>query len=85
MVLRRGGRSVLSYSWIDRRGRFLAEWFRHAAALDRSPLVRPAHMLAIRISTPIESGAASEVMAEHRIREAWNRLAPQLVGYASIP
>jgi exosortase len=82
MELRRGAHSVITYSWIERRGSGLTEWFRQALALDGSPLVRPEHMLAIRLTTtrpPTELGLAA---AEKRIRRVWARLAPELVGYA---
>lgn len=82
MVLRRGARSVLSYSWFERRESFGREWWRQAAALDRSPFVRPEHILAIRISTPIERSDAGGRQAEARVRQAWLRLAPELEGYA---
>ena len=84
MVFRRGARSVLSYSWIERRGGFFDEWFRQAAALDRSPFVRPAHMLAIRLTTPLGAGTSGIEAAEERIRRAWRKLAPELGGYAPI-
>ena len=86
MVLRRGARQVLSYSWIERSGSLPIEWFRKAAALDRSLLVRPGHMLAIRLSTTLGS-TESEVeveAAEQRIRGVWQRLEPELDGYAVI-
>jgi len=83
MLLRRGARSVLSYSWIERRGSLPGEWFRQAAALDRSPLVRPAHMLAIRLSTTLGPGGSNLREAEERIRRVWERLAPELIDYAS--
>jgi len=82
MVFRRGARSLLSYSWFERRESFWREWWRQAAALDRSPFVRPEHILAIRISTPVEPTAAGEREAEARVRQAWARLAPELEGYA---
>ncbi|MBY0460118.1 MAG: EpsI family protein, partial [Gemmataceae bacterium] len=82
MLLRQGARTLLSYSWFERRGSFWQEWWRQAAALDRSPLVRPEHILAIRISTPVERGESSLRNAETRIRQAWSRLAPELEGYA---
>ncbi len=81
-VFRRGARSVLSYSWIEGRGSFLGEWFRQAAALDRSPFVRPSHMLAIRLSTPLGAGGTDVEAAEDRIRRAWLRLAPAIAGVA---
>jgi hypothetical protein len=85
MLLRRGMRSVLSYSWIERRGGWLEEWFRQAAALDRSAFVRPAHMLAIRLSTRVDSDGSPGAMAaaESRIRDVWRRLAPELDGFAA--
>jgi len=83
MVFRRGARSVLSYSWIEGRGGLSAEWFRQAAALDRSPLAREDHMLAIRLSTHLGPDGSGVREAEARIREAWARLAPELVDYAS--
>jgi hypothetical protein len=83
MVLRRGARLVLSYSWIERRGGVAAEWFRQAAALDRSPLARSGHMLAVRLSTHLGDGEAGISGAEERIRHIWERLAPELTNYAS--
>jgi exosortase len=85
MVLGRGARKVLSYSWIERRSSLPVEWFRNAAALDRSPLARPAHMLAIRLSTRITSGGSEIDRAEDRIRRVWAQLAPAIDGYASMP
>jgi exosortase len=82
MLLRRGARTLLSYSWFERRGSLWSEWWRQAAALDRSPFVRPEHMLAIRISTPVDRGDAGAQAAEARIRKAWLRVAPELTGYA---
>ena len=82
MLLRRGARSLLSYSWFERRESFWREWWRHAAALDRSPFVRPEHILAIRIVTPVEPTVAGERAAEARVRAVWARLAPELEGYA---
>ena len=82
MLLRRGARSLLSYSWFERRESFWREWWRQTAALDRSPFVRPEHILAIRISTPVERGESGARDAEARIRRAWARLAPELTGYA---
>ena len=82
MLLRRGARSLLSYSWFERREGFWREWWRQAAALDRSPFVRPEHILAVRISTPVERGESGVRDAEARIRQAWARLAPELPGYA---
>lgn len=84
MWLQRGARSVLSYSWIEGSGSLPVEWFRKAAALDRSAFVRPAHMLAIRLSTNLGSDAAAAAAGEDRIRRAWARLAPELIGYAAI-
>ncbi len=82
MLLSRGARSLLSYSWFERRESFGREWWRQAAALDRSPFVRPEHILAIRISTPIERSESGARDAEARVRQAWARLAPELPGYA---
>ena len=82
MILRRGAQSMLSYSWIERRGGFAKEWFRQTLALDRSPLVRPQRMLAIRLSTKTDVWAAPDEAAERRIRKVWARLAPELPGYA---
>jgi exosortase len=86
MLLARGARSVLSYSWVERRGSWLAEWFRQAAALDRSPFVRSEHMLAIRLSTRVAPDGSRSAMdeAESRIRRVWKRLAPELDGYAVV-
>lgn len=81
-LLRRGARTVLSYAWVERRGSLWNEFWRQAAALDRSPFVRPAHMLAIRLATPVERGPRGMAEAEARIRSAWARLRPELDGYA---
>ena len=82
MVLRRGARSVLSYSWYERAGSLATEWLRQAAALDRSPFARDEHMLAIRISAPFGRGRATIDQAEERIRRVWTQLEPALQGYA---
>ncbi len=82
MLLQRGARSLLSYAWYERRESFGQEWWRQATALDRSPFVRPEHILAIRISTPVERDDVGGRHAEARIRQAWLRLAPELEGYA---
>ena len=82
MILRRGARRMLSYSWYERAGSLATEWARQAAALDRSPFVRSEHMLAIRIAAPIRRGEASTEQAEARIRAAWAKLGPALEGYA---
>ncbi len=82
MVLRRGARSILSYSWFDRNEGLGSEWFRHAAALDRSFLVRPEHKLALRFSTALGPGGSRVEAAEARLRRAWSRLQPELDGYA---
>ena len=74
---------MLSYSWIEGRGGLSAEWFRQAAALDRSPLAREDRMLAIRLSTQLGPDGPGAREAEARIREAWARLAPELVDYAT--
>ncbi|MAG29516.1 MAG: hypothetical protein CL908_01325 [Deltaproteobacteria bacterium] len=83
-VLRRGARVVLSYSFYERAGGLPAEWLRQAAALDRSPFVRPAHMLAIRISTSLGPGGSRVEEAEARIRRAWALLEPELADYARM-
>ncbi len=82
MVLRRGRRIVLSYSWIERRGSLIGEWFRQALALDRSPFARKDRMLAIRLSTGPGHGDEHAKDSERRIRSAWTQLAPALEGYA---
>jgi len=82
MLFRRGARSLLSYSWFERREGFWREWWRQAAALDRSPFARPERILAIRISTPVDRDDAGARDAEARIRQAWLRLAPEIEGYA---
>ena len=53
-------------------------------ALDRSPLEREEHILAVRISVPIVRGDTRVDEAEERVRRAWRRLAPQLEGYAPL-
>ncbi len=82
MILRRGARSILSYSWYDRAGSLPTEWLRQAMALDRSPFARREHMLALRISIPFGRGRLPLEQAEERIRTTWMRLAPTLEGYA---
>lgn len=85
-MLRRGGRRVLSYSWYLRERGLVTEWLRHALALDRSPWIRDEHVLAIRISTPLQrvGGAFDEAAALGRVRRAWERLGPELEGYAPM-
>jgi len=82
MILRRGARLMLSYSWYERTGSLATEWARQALALDRSPFARPEHMLAIRIAAPIRRGREPIEQAEARIRAAWDMLRPALEGYA---
>lgn len=82
MILRRGARSVLSYSWYERERALPVEWFRQAFALDRSPYVRPKHILAVRLSTTVGLGGARLAEAEDRIRRVYARLAPELEEYA---
>lgn len=84
MLLRRSGRTTLSYSWYPRAGGFFEEWWRQAAALDRSPWRREEHMLAIRLATPVGRGEQALERAEARIRRAWAKLAPALDGYAPM-
>ena len=84
VLLERSGRRELSYSWYVRAGSFAGEWFRQALALDRSPLEREEHILAVRISVPIVRGDTRIDEAEERVRRAWRRLAPQLEGYAPL-
>ncbi len=82
MLFRRGATSVLSYSTILRRESLGSEWFRKAAALDRSPIARPGHLLALRLSTRL--GHAGLADAEARIDRVWKRLAPELEDYARL-
>ena len=83
-LLRSGYDFALTYSWIERRGPQLFEWFRQAAALDRSSFVRPGRMLAIRLTTKFASqGPVSERDAsDARLRQVWARLAPSINDYA---
>jgi hypothetical protein len=81
-ILRRGAKSVLSYSWYERAGSLPVEWIRHAAALDRSPLARPRHMLAVRISTSLGVGGTRLEAAESRIQRVRERLLPELDDFA---
>jgi exosortase/archaeosortase family protein len=83
-VLRRGPKSVLSYSWYERSGGLAVEWFRQAVALDRSPFVRPRHMLAIRLSTTLGEGRNGLEDAEARVRRVYERLAPELDAFAPM-
>lgn len=82
MVLRRGRESVLSYSWIERRRSLPEEWFRQSTALDRSSAMRPYRMLAIRLVTGLGSEGDATNESEDRLRRVWERLEPELVGYA---
>ena len=82
MVLRRGARSILSYSWFERSKGIGSEWLRQATALDRSFLVRPEHKLALRFATSLGPGGSRVEAAEDRLYEAWSRLRPELDGYA---
>jgi exosortase len=82
LILRRGARSVLSYSWYERAESLPVEWFRQAAAIDRSPLARPRHILAVRLSTNVANGSDGLASAEARIRRAYERLAPELRDFA---
>ena len=84
MLLRRGGRTMLSYSFHKGSGGLIDEWFRQAAALDRSPFVRDEHMLAIRISTRVGRGAGEQERADELIRQAWKKLGPELEGFAPM-
>lgn len=84
LVLRRGAKSVLSYSWYEHAGGLATEWFRQAAALDRSPLVRSRHILAVRLSTNLGSGAEGAERAERRIKRVYERLAPELENFAPV-
>lgn len=84
VLLRRGGRTALSYSLYLRSGGLMTEWFRQAAALDRSPFVRNKHMLAIRISTGVGRGVGEQERADELIRKAWARLAPELEEFAPM-
>jgi exosortase len=82
MELRRGASRVLSYSWVERRGSWATEWLRQAAALDRSFLARPAHMIAVRLTTGLAPDETDAEAAEAAIREAWVRLEPELEDFA---
>ena len=84
MLLERGGKRVITYSWYLRAGSLAEEWWRQALALDRSPFEREEHILAIRFSAPIPRGETALREAEDRIRRAWERLAPELAGYAPL-
>jgi exosortase len=84
MLFRRGATSVLSYSMILRREGLGSEWFRKAAALDRSPFARPGHPIAVRLSTSLGPGESGPAEAEDRIRQIWRRLAPEIENYARV-
>ena len=84
VLLERGGKRVITYSWYLRAGSLAEEWWRQALALDRSPFEREEHILAVRFSAPIPRGEAGLREAEDRIRRAWKRLAPELEGYAPL-
>ena len=85
VLLERSGRQEVSYSWYLREGSLAAEWARQALGLDRSPLERDEHILAIRISAPVVRGEEARLReTEARILRAWQQLAPQLDGYAPL-
>ena len=82
MILRRGARTVLSYSFYLRDSSLPVELLRHGLAIDRSPLARDERILALRISTPLGPGGSRREEAEARLRSVWARLAPELRDYA---
>ncbi|MBW2426589.1 MAG: exosortase-associated EpsI family protein [Deltaproteobacteria bacterium] len=82
LILRRGAKSVLSYSWFERDRGLFVEWLRQALAIDRSPLARPRHMLALRLSANLGVGGTGVEAAEARLRQIYERLAPELADFA---
>jgi exosortase len=82
LILRRGAKSVLSYSWFERDRGLLVEWLRQALAVDRSPLARSHHMLALRLSADLGVGGAGVDAAEARLRQVYAGLAPELADFA---
>lgn len=84
MLLKRGGRSIVSYSGYPRSRGLLIENWRQAAALDRSPFIRDEHMLAVRLSTGFGRGAGTLDEADQRMRDAWKKLSSALDGYAPV-
>lgn len=82
MLLQRGGRLTLSYSFDLRAGGLASEWLRHATGLDKSPWHRDEHMIAIRIATRVHRSDEDASAADARIRRLWARLAPELEGFA---
>jgi exosortase len=82
LVLRRGAKMVVSYSWYARAESLPVEWIRQAAALDRSPFVRPEHILAVRISANLGSHGSQREAVEARIRKVYERLEPALESFA---
>ena len=84
MILRRGGRAIVSYSWYPRARGLLVEGWRQAFALDRSPFVRDEHMLAVRLSSPFGRGAGTLEEADQRLRDAWKLLSAELKNYAPV-
>lgn len=64
------GRRVLSYQWYENFGDLRTEFFRHLAALDRSPWRRtPGRGLAVRVSTSIPPGLGGLQQAETRLKQ----------------
>ncbi len=82
VLFKRGGRRMLSYAFDLRAGGLAREWFRQAAALDRSPWHRAEHMIAIRIATRVHRADEDARDAEARIERLWAKLAPELDGFA---
>ncbi len=77
LVLRRGAKRVLSYSWYEPSPNLLSEFFWHALALGSSPFARPETAVAIRLSTRVD-GSQSELESEARLARAYERLKPLL-------
>jgi len=77
LILRRGAKRVLSYSWYEPAPSFPNEFLRHALALDRSPFARPETAVAIRLSTTLGKHR-EDAKAEARLIRIYERLRPIL-------
>jgi exosortase len=75
LVLRRGARRLLAYSWYEPRPAMPIEVLRHALALDRSPFARTDETVAVRLATRIR-GKSSPEDAEARLQKVYDRIEP---------
>lgn len=67
LVLRSGPRKQLAWHWREGVGPSGAEILRSVLALDRTPLRREERAVAVRLATPLASGAQARDLAEQRL------------------